>query len=193
MYCIFLSFFLSFFFVGFHFMCVFTCMCMRARARVCVCVCVCVRTSSFIIGIFHFHPAMCLNCVPVGTAFLWWTYAGLKQKLDDETKLKIPLLAVDISSESAFLTFAIVATVLTVHRHNTFLHNTSSQHLLTTPPHNTSSQHLLTTPHNTSQHHLTTPHNTTSQHLTTPPHNTSSHRLQILTLETCKQWGVVLL
>ncbi|XP_041356726.1 choline transporter-like protein 1 [Gigantopelta aegis] len=49
-----------------------------------------------------------------GTAFLWWTYAGLKQKLDSETKLKIPLLAVDISSESAFLTFSIIATILTV-------------------------------------------------------------------------------
>ncbi|XP_046365305.1 choline transporter-like protein 1 [Haliotis rufescens] len=49
-----------------------------------------------------------------GTAFLWWTYASVKNKLDNDFKLKIPLLDVEISSENTFLTFSIIASVLTV-------------------------------------------------------------------------------
>ena len=52
--------------------------------------------------------------VPVGTAFLWWTYIGFKTTLDTQEDLKVPLLEVDINSEQCFLIFAVIATGLTV-------------------------------------------------------------------------------
>ena len=52
--------------------------------------------------------------VPVGTAFLWWTYIGFKSTLDTQEDLKVPLLEVDINSEQCFLIFAVIATGLTV-------------------------------------------------------------------------------
>lgn len=63
-----------------------------------------------------------LASISVGTAFLWWTYADIKRGLDKKEKLDIPLLSVDISNETAFLVFAIIATVLTV-RHGFSLTN----------------------------------------------------------------------
>ncbi|XP_076441381.1 choline transporter-like protein 1 isoform X2 [Babylonia areolata] len=50
----------------------------------------------------------------VGTAFLWWTYIGFKSTLDKQEELSVPLLEVDINSEIAFLTFAVVASALTL-------------------------------------------------------------------------------
>ncbi|XP_076462742.1 choline transporter-like protein 1 [Babylonia areolata] len=50
----------------------------------------------------------------VGTAFLWWTYLGFKSTLDKQEELNVPLLEVDINSELAFLTFATIASCLTV-------------------------------------------------------------------------------
>ena len=50
----------------------------------------------------------------VGTAFLWWTYIGFKTTLDRHEDLGVPLLEVDINSELAFLTFAVIASCLTV-------------------------------------------------------------------------------
>ena len=49
-----------------------------------------------------------------GTAFLWWTYYKIKTDLDNNEKLNIPLLGVEIDNELAFLIFSIIATVLTV-------------------------------------------------------------------------------
>ncbi|KAK3794487.1 hypothetical protein RRG08_003640 [Elysia crispata] len=50
----------------------------------------------------------------VGTAFLWWTFMSNKNKLDREEREQIPLLEVDIFSENTFLTFSIIASVLTL-------------------------------------------------------------------------------
>ena len=55
-----------------------------------------------------------LTMFAVGTAFLWWTYVGFKSVLDTQEELNMPLLEVDINSEVAFLTFAVVASCLTV-------------------------------------------------------------------------------
>ena len=51
-----------------------------------------------------------------GTVFLWWTWWQTKADLDEaqETFGSIPLLDVDVDNETAFLVFAIVASVLTV-------------------------------------------------------------------------------
>ncbi|XP_050399950.1 choline transporter-like protein 1 isoform X2 [Patella vulgata] len=49
-----------------------------------------------------------------GTAFLWWTFAGVKSKLDHDQIYEFPLLDVEIESEKAFLAFSVTATILTV-------------------------------------------------------------------------------
>ncbi|GFO10728.1 choline transporter-like protein 1 [Plakobranchus ocellatus] len=56
--------------------------------------------------------AVLTSCV--GTAFLWWTFMGNKQKLDFEESQNIPLLEVDIFSENTFLAFSVIASVLTL-------------------------------------------------------------------------------
>ena len=48
------------------------------------------------------------------TAFLWWTYVDLKENMDKQRDLKVPILEVDISNERAFFYAAIVVSVLTV-------------------------------------------------------------------------------
>ena len=48
------------------------------------------------------------------TAFLWWTYVDLKENMDKQRDLKVPILEVDISNEKAFFYAAIVVSVLTV-------------------------------------------------------------------------------
>eukprot|EP00106_Octopus_bimaculoides_P014400 XP_014781842.1 PREDICTED: choline transporter-like protein 1 [Octopus bimaculoides] len=50
----------------------------------------------------------------IGTAFLWWTYAGFKNKLDDDEAFQIPFLEIEINGEKAFLIYSIIATILTV-------------------------------------------------------------------------------
>lgn len=50
----------------------------------------------------------------LGTAFLWWTYAGFKTKLDSDEAFQIPFLDVEINGENAFLAYSIIATILTV-------------------------------------------------------------------------------
>ncbi|GAB1600405.1 choline transporter-like protein 1 [Argonauta hians] len=50
----------------------------------------------------------------VGTAFLWWTYASFKNKLDDDSAFQIPFLDIEINGEKAFLIYSIIATILTV-------------------------------------------------------------------------------
>lgn len=49
-----------------------------------------------------------------GTAFLWWTYVDIKNKLNKDEAISLPLLDVEINSERAFLVYSIIATVLTV-------------------------------------------------------------------------------
>jgi hypothetical protein len=52
--------------------------------------------------------------VSVCTGVLWWVYVVYKNKLDEEEKMKMPLLDVEISNEQAFLAFSIISTILTV-------------------------------------------------------------------------------
>ena len=51
-----------------------------------------------------------------GTVFLWWTWWQTKSDLHkaQESFGSVPLLDVDVSNETAFLVFAVVASVLTV-------------------------------------------------------------------------------
>ena len=55
-----------------------------------------------------------LSLLIAGTAFLWWTYFDIKNSLDADKAMNIPLLPVDVSNKDAFLVFSITATVLTV-------------------------------------------------------------------------------
>ncbi|ESP01318.1 hypothetical protein LOTGIDRAFT_112007 [Lottia gigantea] len=48
------------------------------------------------------------------SAFLWWTYAGFKEKLDHDQRVNLPLLSAEIDSEIIFLIFSIIATILTL-------------------------------------------------------------------------------
>ena len=50
----------------------------------------------------------------VGTGFLWWTYVDIKNKIEKDEAINLPLLDVEINSERAFLVYSIVSTVLTV-------------------------------------------------------------------------------
>lgn len=50
----------------------------------------------------------------VVTGFLWWTYVDIKNKLNRDEAINLPLLDVEINSERAFLIYSIIATVLTV-------------------------------------------------------------------------------
>ncbi|KAH3695270.1 choline transporter-like protein 1 isoform X1 [Dreissena polymorpha] len=49
-----------------------------------------------------------------GTAFLWWTYVDVRNKVQKDEAINMPLLDVELNSERAFLVYSIVATVLTV-------------------------------------------------------------------------------
>ena len=50
----------------------------------------------------------------MGTGFLWWTYVDIKNKIEKDEAINLPLLDVEINSERAFLVYSIVSTVLTV-------------------------------------------------------------------------------
>ena len=59
-------------------------------------------------------PIMSFYCLPVGTGFLWWTYVDIKNQIEKDEAVNLPLLDVEINSERAFLIYSIVSTVLTV-------------------------------------------------------------------------------
>lgn len=61
---------------------------------------------------FRYLTGNCL-CQPVGTGFLWWTYAQEVLQHNREL-LHVPVMGIDLENEKAFLIFSIIATVLTV-------------------------------------------------------------------------------
>ena len=51
-----------------------------------------------------------------GTIFLWWTWWDVKNDIEESEKDfgTIPILDVDLSNETAFLVFSIIASIFTV-------------------------------------------------------------------------------
>ncbi|KAK0083622.1 hypothetical protein PV325_008487 [Microctonus aethiopoides] len=76
--------------------------------------------SLFMIAIFHLLASIVTWIVMIlvsvaciaGTGLLWWTYAGIKKTLDATDSSE--LLEESVRNERAFLTFSIIATILTV-------------------------------------------------------------------------------
>ncbi|XP_064625712.1 choline transporter-like protein 1 [Lineus longissimus] len=78
---------------------------------------------SLLVSLFiRFVAGMIIWFVMVGSAVastiltgvLWWVYVVYRNKLNEEEKMKVPLLDVEISNEKAFLAFSIISTILTV-------------------------------------------------------------------------------
>ena len=64
------------------------------------------KSCSFELSVIHYSS--------VGTGFLWWTYVDIKNQIEKDEAINLPLLDVEINSERAFLIYSIVSTVLTV-------------------------------------------------------------------------------
>ena len=50
----------------------------------------------------------------VGTGFLWWTFYQEHTAHNENSKMTIPVLHIQVQNERAFLVFSIIASVLTV-------------------------------------------------------------------------------